>query len=68
MYGGKERAVPVPSAGYRKGSAAVPRSVVERVVVVEAGPEAELLRREQTEATLNLLRWMADHPKPPATG
>lgn len=60
-----ERVLPLPAEGVRKGSGAEPRSVVHRLVVVEPGPEAELLRREQTKATLNLLRWMADNPESP---
>jgi hypothetical protein len=39
------------------------RIVVERFVVVQEGPEAEVLRQEQTRALRNILQWLADHPK-----
>lgn len=38
-------------------------SVHERFVVVE-GPEAEVLRAEQTRALRAVLAWLADHPEP----
>jgi hypothetical protein len=37
--------------------------VHERFVVVE-GPEAEVLRAEQTRALRAVLAWLADHPEP----
>jgi hypothetical protein len=40
-------------------------SVDERFVVVE-GPEARILRAEQTEALRAVLTWLADHPDPEA--
>jgi hypothetical protein len=68
VWVGPSRAVPPPASGVRRGSQAIPRTVVEQFLVVEPGSEAEILRREQTEALLKLLRWMAEHPEPPVAG
>ncbi|HEV2638520.1 MAG TPA: hypothetical protein VGX23_25465 [Actinocrinis sp.] len=38
-------------------------SIDERFVVVE-GPEADVLRAEQTRALRAVLTWLADHPEP----